>query len=201
MTERRKLITVLMGALALCASVHADMMPVSPVDIGCQASPQAGAAADLPPYGFSGSLVESVATVDLPLLPVGLLAEGGTGTAQASETKPAQITTDRQNSLSLCLYALLSLGLYRSAPFVKKFNFACIPDWYHTGAPYQIGHSFAISPDCHSPASVVCFVQPDLAAGTQDPLPQHRWGIVASLWRQSQFTPTVLASRGPPSTL
>jgi hypothetical protein len=130
-------------------------------------------------------------------LPVGFPAQLNPEAGQAGATKPAQILTDRQNSLTLCLYALLGLGLCRSAPLVRKFHFSCIPDWYHSGGPSQIGHSFAISPDCLTSTPVVCFVQP--AGETEDVAPQYLSGAIAALLRKSQFTPTTLASRGPPS--
>jgi hypothetical protein len=106
------------------------------------------------------------------------------------------IRADEQNSLDLCLFALLGLGLCKSAPYVRKFSFGAIPDWYHTGGPSQIGHSFAISPDCLSlKPACRCRMQPDSTAAT---VSQFRLEIVESLWRRSQFTPAVLASRGPP---
>jgi hypothetical protein len=129
-------------------------------------------------------------------LPVEFLPQPSPEAGQASETKPARILTDRQNSLTLCLYALFGLGLCRSVPFFKRLHFCCVPDWYHTGGPSQIGHSFAISPDCLSlKPACRCRMQPDSTAAT---VSQFRLEIVESLWRRSQFTPAVLASRGPP---
>jgi hypothetical protein len=152
---------------------------------------------DLPPASFSNDGVGLVGVADLGILPGGFLSEpAGIEAGQASETRPAQILTDRQNSLTLCLYALLGLGLCRSAPFVKKLHLGCIPDWYHSGGPSQIGHSFAISPDCLTAAPVVCFIQP--AGETEDVAPAYFSGAIAALLRKSQFTPTALASRGPP---
>ncbi len=115
---------------------------------------------------------------------------------EADAAQAAQITSDNQNSLHLCVYALLSMGLCRSAPYVKKFSLGIVPQWYHDGGPFQIGHSQAISPDCLDSAPVYCFIQPDVAAN--NPMPKYRLGSVVSLWRTSQFTPTTLASRGPP---
>jgi hypothetical protein len=198
-TRRNEIIPVLIGALALCATVRADMVPLSPTDVGYQTWSQTCVPADLLPPSPLNSCIDSGGVADLDPASVGFLFEPTQEAGQNRETKPAQILADRQNSFSLCLYALFGLGLCRSAPFVKKFHFGCIPDWYHTGGPAQIGHSFAIAPDCLSPAPVHCFIQPDSIAGTENALPQYCRGTVVSLWRKSQFTPAVLASRGPPS--
>jgi hypothetical protein len=95
----------------------------------------------------------------------------------------------------LCLYALLGLGLCKSAPWVKKLSLGVLPGWYHDGGPFQIGHSLAISPDCLCLA-VVCFTQPQDKA--EDLQPLYRLGAVAALWRAAQFVPAVRAARGPP---
>lgn len=109
--------------------------------------------------------------------------------------QPMFVLCDRQDSLGLCLYALLGLGLCKSAPWVKKLSLGVVPGWYHDGGPFQIGHSVAISPGCLYSA-LVCFVQPDVAAKTL--LPRYRREAIVSSWRESQITPTILASRGPP---
>jgi hypothetical protein len=114
---------------------------------------------------------------------------------RASSTQP-QIISDRQSSLSLCISAIIGLGLCSSAHCVRKLSFGFIPEWYHNGGPFQIGHSFAVCPDSVCPAPVCCLVQPAVTA--EDFLPQYHLGTVVSLWRKSQFTPDVIASRGPP---
>ncbi len=196
--KRRQIITVLIGALAVCAISRADMMPVSPLDAAeSRQSPQANTLPDLGPASPSTPFADFPGISDLDSLPVGFLPQPNPEAGQTSETKPAQILTDRQNSLTLCLYALLGLGLCRSAPLIKKVHFGCIPDWYHTDGPYQIGHSFAISPDCLTSVPVSCFVQPDCEA--EDTTPRYLSEIVAAWRRESQLTPNMLASRGPPN--
>ncbi len=197
MTKRRHLIAVLIGASAVCAISHADMMPLSPPDAaGCRQSPEVKTPTDLGPASPSAPWADSSGIAGLDSFSVGFLPPPNPAAGQTSETKPAPILTDRQNSLTLCLYALLGLGLCRSAPLVKKFHFSCIPDWYHSGSPSQIGHSFAISPDCLTAAPAVCFLQP--LGETEDVAPQYSSGAIPALLRRSQFTPTTLASRGPP---
>jgi hypothetical protein len=172
------------------------MMPVSPAEVDCRQPAQANTLTDFRPARPSTPFAGFPGTFDLDSLPVVFLPPPNPEAGQTSETKPAQILTDRQNSLSLCLYALLSLGLCRSAPLVKKLHLGCIPDWYHSGGPSQIGHSFAISPDCLTAAPEVCFLQ--RAGETEDVTPQYLSGAIAALLRKSQFTPTTLACRGPP---
>jgi hypothetical protein len=133
---------------------------------------------------------------DFGLLPVGSLRQPDAGTGQAREKESPQILMDKQNSVSLCLYALLGLGLFRSAPWVKRLHFGCLPDWYHSSGPYQIAHSYAIAPDCLCSRLADWFVQPGVVA--RDLLPRYYRETLASLPRKSQYALNALASRGPP---
>ncbi len=194
-----KSITTAMVALAVASVVHADMMPISPPEGGARWTQCACVQTALGQPSDSQGSTTFRSTIGWDLLPVGFSPDVNRLAGDVAPEKPAQILMDRQDSLTLCLYALLGLGLCRSAPLIKKFHLGCIPDWYHSGGPSQIGHSFVLSPDCHITALAFCFIQPEPTAATQDLLPQRRRGIVVSLWRQSQFTLSVLASRGPPS--
>ena len=73
----------------------------------------------------------------------------------------SQPLSDGTNSLSLCLSALIGFGVISSVRHIKSINLGFIPDWYHDGGPDQIGHSFAIAPDCICNMQNLCFVQPD----------------------------------------
>jgi hypothetical protein len=196
MVEWGKTIAVLVACLVVTATVHADMMSVSVLDTVCRQASPVDARTDLqqanspsPSFGCAGAFALSFGSVDF-------LPEASADVTQTCETQPLQVLAGGPGSLNLCLYALLGLGLCRSAPLVKKLHLGCIPDWYHSDGPFQIGHSFAISPDCLCSAPVYCFIQPD---GTvEDCLPQYYRGTIASLARKSQFAPTGLASRGPP---
>ena len=196
MIKRREILIAVLGVLALGATVHADMMPVSPSDAGCRQPLHAAFPTDQPGMNPSGPFACPGVT-DLGLPPVTSLPSAGSDAGQVCGTQPVQILTDGQNSFSLCLYALLSLGLCKSAPLVKKVSLGYIPQWYHDGGPAQVGHSLAISPDCLCSAPVYCFIQPDCTA--EDHIPQYHFATVISLWRKSQFTPAALASRAPPS--
>jgi len=126
---------------------------------------------------------------------VEFLPEVNADVSLSSDTPQPQILTDGTNSLNLCLSALIGLGLCSSVNFVKKFSFNFVPEWYHNGGPFQIGHSYAVTPET-LPAPACCFIQPACVAESH--IPQYRLRTVVSLWRKSQFTPDVIASRGPP---
>ena len=195
MINRRKLLIAVLGGLVATAAVNADMVSVSQLDAESRQSPRVCGRTDLQPTDFAG-LFDYPSVTDLNLEPVRFSPEVGLGIGQPPLTQDAQILTDGQSSLSLCLSALIGLGLCSSAHCLKKLSFGFIPEWYHNGGPFQIGHSLAVSPESLCPAPACCFVQPVWAV--EDSLPQYRLGTVTSLWRKSQFTPAVVAPRGPP---
>jgi hypothetical protein len=189
-------LSILVG-LAVTATAYADMTPTFAPDAGCPQSQHVRVPIN---PGHTNCLTQSSYPVvaDFAQLSIEFLPQARADTAPASETQPLLILTDGAGSFSLCLYALIGLGLCKSAPFVKKLSFGCIPEWYHDGGPFQIGHSHAIGPESLCSAQVCCFVQPDCTA--EDISPEYYKGTIASLLRKSLFTPNVLASRGPPET-
>ncbi len=196
MTDRRKLLIALIAVLVVTAAVRADMSPVSRLDAGRRQLPHISGRTDLRYTNLSSpSNFPSVA--DLDSWSVEFLPEANPDIGQNSDMQNPQILTDGTGSFSLCLYSLIGLGLCRTAPWVKKLSFGFVPEWYHNGGPFQIGHSYAVTPESLCPVPVCCFVQPVFMV--EDSLPQYRLGTVTSLWRKSQFTPTVLIPRGPPN--
>ena len=196
MINRRKSLTALIALLVVSAAVRADMAPVSRPDAGRRQTPHISGPIDLRYVNLSSpSIFPSVA--DLDSWTVEFLPDANPDIGQNSDMQNPQILTDETGSFSLCLYALLGLGLCRTAPWVKKLSFGFIPEWYHNGGPFQIGHSYAVTPESLCPVPVYCFVQPVFRVEAS--LPQYRLGTVTSLWRESQFTPTVLVPRGPPN--
>jgi len=193
----KKTISTAIVALAVASVVHADMMPQYPLKSGfrwplsvCEETVPQQPSDSNEPATFRG-------VFDPDLLLVGFLPAAKLDAGGASDVRPLEVLIDRQNSFSLCLYTLLGLGLCRTAPWIKRLYIGWSPDWYCSGGPYQIGHSFAIAPDCLISVPAVCFIQPGCLAA-QDSLVRYRWGTVMSLWRKSQLTAIVLASRGPP---
>jgi hypothetical protein len=135
---------------------------------------------------------------------LGLLADKSLPVAPAdlpqdSTMKDKQILTEGNSSFSLCLSALIGFSLLGSTHWVKKVHIGFIPEWYHDGGPYQIGHSYAISPNCICKTPVACFIQPVSIPENSYQNQFFSQREIVSLWRNSQFTPDVIASRAPPS--
>ena len=195
MKSSRRYILTFIGMLVFTAIVHADMMPVSHEDAVCWQSPISSARANLQYENLSGTS-DFAGIADLDLWSVEFSPEADAEIRQTSEIQNLQSLTDEPNSLKFCLSALVSLGLCCSAHWVKRLSLGFVPEWYHEGGPFQIGHSHALMPGTLYPVPVCCFVQP-FCTGDNN-LPQYFLKTVISIWRKSQFTSVVLASRGPP---
>lgn len=193
--EHRKTIGVVIVCLGVGTAACADMMPAPSADLW-RSEPLSPLVLESPQEVRYSRSLTCLGIDDLDVLPITALSESNGDVGQTLGTLPATILVDRQNSFDLCLYALIGLGLCRSAPWVKRLSFCQIPDWYHHAGPYQIGHSFAMGPECLG-STTVCFIQPD-SVSIEEPLPQYRGEALLSLWRKAQFTPIALASRGPP---
>ena len=191
-----RLLVAIVAVFAVCTGVHADMMQASAVDVDVRQVARAASVVDRQLIDSAG-LCDYASITDLSIEPVDLSPQGGEEVGELLLTQNAQILTDGQNSLHLCISALIGLGLCSSAHCLKKLSFGFIPEWYHNGGPFQIGHSLAVSPESLCPAAACCFVQPVHTA--EDIIPQYCCGTIVSCWRKSQFTPDVIASRGPPT--
>ena len=191
--------TILAMVIALTAisAVHADMMPVDQLQgEGLQSSPVWTQVSALPAC-VEATVTHGPGGTDLNLTSVALIPQANADVEQICQTEPLHVLAYEPGSLNLCLYALIGLGLCRSAPWVKKLSFGYVPDWYHDGGPYQIGHSRAIGPEFLCRAAVdCCFIQLDETC--EVPLSQCYLGTVVSLLRKSLFVPGRLSSRGPP---
>jgi hypothetical protein len=193
MIEGRKTIAAIIAALVVSTAGYADMTPIPQPDME-PASVPISEQLQFQHLGSESSFISfGIAASDLPS--IGLVSEPQVDVKHTYQTQPIQVLTDHHKSITLCLYALLGLGLCKSSTWVRKLSFGIIPEWYHNGGPYQIGHSLAISPDCLCSA-LVCLIQPDCTA--EDLSLQYHIGTIASLLRKSQSTPTSLAARGPP---
>jgi hypothetical protein len=138
----------------------------------------------------------STCVADLDEYSFRFLSEADADGEQTSGLQNLQILTHEPNSLRFCFSALISLGLCGSFHCVKKLSLGFIPEWYHEGGPFQIGHSHALMPGTLCPAQACCFIQPDCMEDYH--LPRYFIKTVISRWRKSQFTPDVIISRGPP---
>ncbi len=118
------------------------------------------------------------------------------GVVENAQPMHSFVLTGGPGSCVLCLYALMGLGFYNAPHVIKKVSLGHMLEWSHDSDPGQIGHRMAVSPEALGLVQVCCLSQPEVS--TNRLVPQCRHGIVISLWRKSQFTPVVLASRGPP---
>ncbi len=195
MIDRRKILATVIGVLVVTSAVYADMIPVSRLDAERQQPAHICGRADAQ-YANLSSPSNYLSVADLDLWSVEFLPKVNPDIGQTTGMQNPQILTDGTGSFSLCLSALIGLGMFSSAHLVKKLSFSFVPEWYHNGGPFQIGHSHAM-PESLCLTPVYCFIQPVFTV--EDSLPQYRLGTVTSLWRKSQFTPTVLVPRGPPN--
>ncbi len=196
MINRRELLITVGLVLLVTTGIYADMTPVSQSDAKRVQSPNACRLAELQ-YTNLSSPYNPPSVTELDSWSVEFLPEANADVSQTSEIQHPLSLTNGPGSLNLCLSALIGLGLCSSAHWVKRLSFGVVPEWYHDGGPFQIGHSFAVTPESLCPVPAYCFVQP--VCTVEDSLPQYRLRTVVSLWRKSQFTPCVLASRGPPN--
>ena len=195
MIDDRRIITAIVGVLVVSAVVYADMTPVSQSDAKRVQSSNACSLAELQ-YTNLSSPYNPPSVTELDLWSVEFLPEANADVSQTSEIQHLQILTNGPGSFNLCLSALIGLGLCSSTHWVKRLSFGFVPEWYHNGGPFQIGHSYAVTPESLCPAPAFCFIQPTCTA--EDISPEYYKGTIAPLLRKSLFTPNVLDPRGPP---
>jgi hypothetical protein len=200
MVNGRRILSAVICGFIVTATAHADMVSLSEQDTGRRHIKPAYNQAHLNiPYSNISNPFNLSKVADLDSWSVMFLPQANPEVEETTEIQHLQNFTNGPGSLNLCLSALIGLGLCSSAHFVKRFSFSFVPEWYHNGGPFQIGHSYALSPDSLCPVPVYCFIQP--VCTTEDSMIQHRWRTVVSIWRKSQFTPDAIASRGPPYIL
>jgi hypothetical protein len=197
MMNGRWVIWAVLSGLVLTTAGYADM--VAAPELGVTREPPVAVSGMWDgPYASSLSPLQVPGDADLGILPVPFLPQNNSDPEQAGQSQHPQALTDGVSSLSLCLSALMGLGLCGSLHWFKRLHVGFIPDWYHDGGPFQVGHSHAVTPNALCTVPAYCFIQPDFKAS--DTIPHYRLGTIMSLWRMSQFTPNILASRGPPIT-
>ncbi len=127
----------LLVVLLLSEGVHADLLFVSSSDFQNPTQLR----------NFGGLAAQNTETTrrapsltPLELEPIRLLADPRYDFDHPSDVPPIQVCTDSgQSSFSLCLSALVGLGLYRSAHSLKWLSLGLIPQSYHNAGPFQIG--------------------------------------------------------------
>ena len=197
MDDRRKQILGLIVALLIAGVARADMVPASERD-GERKLLRHVCGRMKFQYADLSVLYDSSVAVDWDFGPVQFLPQAGVDdVGQTSQTPCAIELTGGPDSSGMCLYALMSLGLCSAPHWLRRLSLGFIPEWYHEGGPFQIGHSHAATPESLCSLQVCFLAPPDDRA--EDSLPQYSPGTILSLWRKSQFTLAVLAPRGPPN--
>lgn len=196
MAEGRKAILAVFAIFFAVGGVRADLTPMSWAEAdspGQSYAPAEAECLEILLFGFSDPVA---VPIDLRSRAGHLCREIQTAVDEMADGQQAIALKDGHSSFDLCLYAFIGLGVFRSGHWVRRSSIGFIPEWYHSGAPLQIGHSHAVGPDarCHA---AVCFIQPDVMPDHLMPL--YDRGTILSLVRASQFIATLLASRAPPS--
>lgn len=195
MLKISRVVTAIVLGSILTATVHADMVPISKLDNGrCNSQVVCNQQDNQNPQLFNS--IDFNITDNLYPSSGRFPQEANVSHKQDPQRQNAIELKNEQSSLVFCLTALIGMGFCGSAHWMKKHSLGFIPEWYHSGGPAQIGHSFAVTPDLLRTPPAFCFIQPVL--DVEDFSKQLRLGVVTSLWRKSQYTPNILASRGPP---
>ncbi len=195
MINGRRVTAVIVGALIATTAGYADMVRLSAADVGRGVSSAVCGPSVLLSTNSSG-LFGSPSLADMDLWSMKFLPQPNADAGRTPAADHARIAADGPDGLALCLSALIGLGLCSSVHCVKRLSLGCIPEWYHDGRPFQVGHSHAVMPNSLCPVPAYCFIQPVCTA--ENPIPQYRLGIVMSPWRKSQSIPNIVGSRGPP---
>lgn len=197
MKQARRIILIIAAAFSMAVGANADLMPLPQAEKAVWRGSSLVFAEvgrrEASPFGSS----EPVMADTILHWPAGYcFGQAASPVPDPTDSPDAVVLQDGHGSFDLCLYALVGLGLFRSGHWVRGSSLGLTPDWYRGVSPWQIGCSGAAGRDLWR-AQTVCFVQPDAAIPC--PMPNSDREMIPLLVRASQFVPTVLASRGPPS--
>jgi|GEM_PF-1657692 len=117
--------------------------------------------------------------------------------SEPPQSQPVHLLAEKEGSLTLCLYAMMSLGLIDSVPWTRKWVVRTLPRWYSSGCPGVHRPCLAISVMLRHPEPTAHWDPPP--EQPEDQPTQERYELSHLLWRPSQCTPAVVAPRGPPS--
>jgi hypothetical protein len=199
MDFRKRIFLITINAIVFCAgSARADMVQMSAQQAGQEEYCCIVQQTSVEQKEIAGSYDNPVSSIiNFDFMTIRVASEASMSAEQKINPESSSLELkSEQGSLSLCLYALMSFGLCSAPHWLKRLSFGPVPDWYHSGGPHQVGHSFAAPPDFHRIAPVLHFIQPDNIK--ENSIPRYRTAILISLWRESQFTPEKTASRAPP---
>ncbi|HSW01760.1 MAG TPA: hypothetical protein VLI39_16445 [Sedimentisphaerales bacterium] len=118
--------------------------------------------------------------------------------SEPPESPQVLILGEKEGSFTLCLYAIMSLGLIDPVPWTRKWVVRTLPRWYWNGCPGVYRPCLAISVMLRHPEPTAHWDPPP--EQPQDAQTCRQPETTVPLWRKSQFTLPVLAARGPPQT-
>ena len=197
MLKISRIVIVVVLVSALTAVVHADMVHFSKLNVENNNYETVCKHQDCQCADLFNS-VDFYNAIDFHPLSGQLPSNINNNIREVSQGQNSLVLKDESSSLLFCLSALIGMGFCSSAHWMKKHSLGFIPEWYHSGGPHQIGHSFAVNPDLLLNAPTPYFIEPVYSA--EDSFEKyHLRKIVISLWRNSQFTPDIIASRAPPN--
>jgi hypothetical protein len=190
-----RIILVAMGLLMPAGIAYADMMPLDTLTSGivwaCSDSieevEEPAAPANL--SSFSPGMFDwDLHGVFRPAIRIDV--------SEPPESLPVIILREKEGSFTLCLYAMMSLGLIDSVPLTRKWVVRTLPHWYWHGCPGVYRPCLAISVMMRHPEPTAHWDRPP--DPPQEPQAHNLSETTVPLWRESQFTLPVLAARGPP---
>lgn len=193
---RRRLISAIISVMLLTGFVHADMVPVFNMGVERQEALFVCDQSEIQPTTLSG-LYDNPILGDFDVRAIQLQPEIGVDIGQSAKVPHAIELSGGPSSIHLCLYALMSLGLCSAPHWIKRLSLGHLPEWYHDNGPFQIGHSYAATPESLYTLQT-CYLDPPINTA-KDSLQRYRQRTVVPRWRKSQFDLGVIASRGPPN--
>ncbi len=118
---------------------------------------------------------------------------GAAAPGQTYAIEPTELPAAPSSAL-LGLSALAGLGVWRLGRGAARLQWGAAPDWYHAGAPPQIGHVTCFELQFDLGPALAAFLTPaDAPQASEHFLPQ------AQRLPRLQPLPRILAPRGPPA--
>lgn len=196
-----RIILVATGLLMPAGVAHADMMPLDAlhgtVVWACSDSiEEVEEPAEATERTNLASLSSSPSLFDWNLRGV-LWPAVRIDVSEPVQSQPVLVLAEKEGSFTLCLYAMMSLGLIDSIPWTRKWVARALPRWYWNGCPGVYRLCLAISVMLRHPEPTAHWDPPP--EQPQDAQTCRQPETTVPLWRKSQFTLPVLAARGPPA--
>ncbi len=188
-----RLILVLLVGLAWAGAARADLAAQS-APLPAEQKPALSDSNCETPVAASDSAGRPLSTSDL----LGDQPWANLPAAPVAETDGAAV---RQlpalpSSASLFLSAVLSVGAWHTMRKASHLHLANLPEWYHAGAPDQVGHAVVFDPTLSFELLPVCLF--DVPLGIEPARFPHTPRELPSRY-ESQHTLTIESPRAPPS--